>query len=379
MNKRGSVKIWLRPNTEIVWLRKSVNGVRISLPSGKTKKEIKIVERHAEALFWEAYKEKYPEKPIEEDRYMPKPKTLVFTETQSSLTFKEYGEYILSITSNSLKLRSKEAYEESFKKVCEFFGDMDLASIRASTIEEWQTLMLEHYAPATINRKLRTILSKVLEYAEADEIISKNPIKRVSTLKVPKREINTYTAEEIQKLLDVADEQFADLLRIAIFTGLRAGELIALKWSHIDFKNLYITVCEIKHTAGKYRGEVQHSTKGGYDRRVELLPQVFKALERQKRRTGLKGEYVFLNQYGNPYQDSKHIRVKLQKLLSQAGLKNGTLHDLRKTFVTLMLQSGQSESWLKQMVGHIDISVTQKHYIGTLKADVEKLNNILVS
>lgn len=66
-------------------------------------------------------------------------------------------------------------------------------------------------------------------------------------------------------------------------------------------------------------------------------------------------------------------------MLKRVGLKHGTLHDLRKTYATLMIQSGQSEAFVKQNAGHVDFSITEKHYLGRLKADREKIEKLLAS
>ena len=153
---------------------------------------------------------------------------------------------------------------------------------------------------------------------------------------------------------------------------MRPGEIIALKWSKVDFNMKQILV-DSRIREGKV-----DLPKGGKIRLINMLPQAEEALRAQQRDTGLRSEYVFLNRDGRPYYQIDYINLKFKNVCEKAGVRVDSLYNMKDTFITHMLQTGQNETWLTQQIGHDEISTTRKHYTGTLKPDEKKFLELVI-
>lgn len=345
----GMANIYTRGNT--LWVYAYVDGVkeRYSLKKKDNKTNRAWAEKNKEKLFYELHSKKKP--PIDK------------------ITLREYGLYVLEITSKNRSSFTQKENLRHFKKVCEYFGDMRLATIKASDIQKWQNSL--SYAPKTV-RNYRGTLNIILEMAYQDEIINRNPLKSVRAPKKPRTIPFSYSEDEVKKILENSQGQMKNILQFAFFSGVRPSELIALKWSDINFNADSIKI------ERRIRDGNIDMPKGYKARIIDLLPQAKKALKNQQLLTGL-GEWVWLSQLGVAYRTPKKINEGFKKICIKAGVRHALFYDATKnTFCTLMLEYGQSESWLIQQVGHENINVTRAHYIGKIKPDFSKLKGIAV-
>jgi integrase len=171
------------------------------------------------------------------------------------------------------------------------------------------------------------------------------------------------------------------LFLTALRTGMRVGELIALKPGDIDFNGSFI---EVRQSA--VRGEIS-TPKSGKDRRVDMsteLKKVLKAhLTARKEETLKKGwkklpEWLFYNNVGNLI-DINHLRKRVfYKALEKAELRKIRVHDLRHTYATLRIQSGHNIADVSKQLGHHSINITVDTYYhwvpGTNKSEVDQLD-----
>ena len=121
-----------------------------------------------------------------------------------------------------------------------------------------------------------------------DEIINKNPFDRVKNLAVQTREPETFTAEEVAKILSELEAQEKILIQFAFWSGLRTSELIALRWQDVDLAHNRIF---IRHA--KVRGYLKGTKTSAGTREVALQSQAKEALLSQQTHTGKIGEIVF--------------------------------------------------------------------------------------
>jgi integrase len=131
------------------------------------------------------------------------------------------------------------------------------------------------------------------------------------------------------------------------FTGLRFGEMAALKWRNVDLDRKTARICETL----VYGVEGSPKTKKS-NRDIDLLPPVIEALESQKQITYGKSEHVFLDLSGNPLK-TDHVRNVIWKpALKKAEIPYRPLMQTRHTFATLMLSEGENIGWVQNMLGH---------------------------
>ncbi len=231
-------------------------------------------------------------------------------------------------------------------------------------VMQWQNSL--EFAPKTI-LNYRSVLNMILDMAYNDEIIERNPLTAVKPPKVIESLSDIYDLDEINILVDTAKGQFKNVLEFNFFSGMRPSELIALKWTKVNFDNHFAKIDE------RIRDGEIALPKGGKIRIIDLLPRAEKALKRQLELTAHK-EYVFVSQYGNRYNTPDSLNDQFKKLCKKCGLREGIFYDTKDSFCTLMLENNMNETWLTQQIGHETISVTRKHYVGKIKPDFTQLN-----
>lgn len=336
----------------VIILDGTVDGKRHRLTTGKKadKRLLEWYKRHADDEFFKLYGEKYP------------------TRSNKVLTFKEYGEYILEISSNNRNSFSQREIMQQFKKLCETFGDMDLAEIKASHILKWQNSC--GFAPKTV-QNYRGTLNLILKMALYDEIITKNPLTVVKPPKKVYKETFVFSQEDMQLLISKSSEQFRNLLMFNFFAGLRGSELIALRWDDIDFNSNTIRIDT------RIREGIEDITKSKRVRIIDMLPQARKALKQQRLLTGLKNDFVFVTQYGKPYKTPNVITKLLRDLCVECGVSVGTMHTVRKSCNTLLKQYGMPQDWILDQLGHVEDGVNREYYTGRIKPDMSKIGRVL--
>jgi len=192
--------------------------------------------------------------------------------------------------------------------------------------------------------------------------LPENPVSAVD--RQPQRragKIEVLDPGEVAALTRAADsEQDAATFAVAAFTGLRMGELRALRWDDVDFAKRLV------HVRRGYAGG--RESEGGKSHRVRSVPMVdqvvpwLDGLSRRERFTD-PDDLVFPNPVGEHFDDST-VRKAFKQALSAAGLKAIRFHDLRHTFGTLAVQAFPLTD-VKAFMGHADIPTTMVyvHYV----------------
>jgi len=339
-------------NYGIIILDGTVEGKRHRLTTGKKsdKRLLTWYKRHADTEFFKLYEHKFG------------------SVSKKNISFKEYGTYILNISQNNRNQFSQKEELQRFKKICETFGDMDIADIKASHVLKWQNDC--GYAPKTI-QNYRGTMNMILKMALYDDIISKNPLSVVKLPKKIKGEVQIFNQSEMETLVGSSTGQLRNVLLFLFFSGLRGSELIALRWNDIDFNSNTIRIDT------RIRDGVEDVTKSKTVRIIDMLPQARKALKNQQLLTGLKNDYVFLSFYGKPYKRPCHLSGAIKELCKKVGVKVGTLQTIRRSCNTLFKQYGLPHDWILDQLGHIEDGVNREHYTGKLKPDLTKIGRVL--
>lgn len=202
-------------------------------------------------------------------------------------------------------------------------------------------------------------------YAQAfdDELIAVNPFVGWTPKKAaaPKEEddIDPFTQAEVNAIIDAAEGQIRNLFRFAFWTGLRTSELIALRWTDVDFVGRSVTV-----KRAKVRKQVKAPKTAAGRRTVVLLEPAWEALTAQRAHTQLAGGEVFLNpRTGEPWEHDGPIRkTAWQPALKKAGVRYRYPYQTRHTFASTLLSAGENPVWVAAMMGHKDWAMIIKVY-----------------
>ena len=144
------------------------------------------------------------------------------------------------------ELTQKNHFHTYNRHIKPHFGNKKIDEIKPSQIATWQNKLLETISTKSLSF-VRAVFNVIFNDAIRDEIIVKNPLKLIKKPKIiPIRDINPFTLEEINKILYYMDDKVKIFFAIGFFTGMRTGEIIALKWSDIDLENNTISISRAK-------------------------------------------------------------------------------------------------------------------------------------
>lgn len=255
--------------------------------------------------------------------------------------------------------RSWRRDEQIMKHLSPMFGAMLLQNISVGQIERYKSVRLDEGAsPATVNRE--TALLKHL-FNEADRrgyYCGRNPMKAVKFLPEDNLKVRTVSEAEEGALMKCCLPYQQDLVRFALNTGLRLGDIVGLKWKEVDWERRTITV-QVRKT-----------------RRMQELPLNVDALSVVRAADAVRkqSEFVFYNPMtGEPWKD---LWLGFKKACRKAGIEAVTWHTFRHTFATRLLRAGVSFMTVKRLLGHSSSKITERYVHETFEDDRRGVESI---
>jgi integrase len=237
-------------------------------------------------------------------------------------------------------------------------GRRRLDEIGHKEIETYKSQKLkEGLSPKSINNQLTT-LHKLLDVAVDWGILEHVP--RVKWLKGPKAEFDFLTFDETDRLLAAAEPKWFPMIALALKTGLRMGELIALEWGDVD---LFAGRLVVRRS--NWRGQVG-SPKNGRSREVPLSDETVRVLKAHRH---LRGELVFCDERGESLAYEAG-RDPLRRACRRAGLRKVGWHTLRHSFASHLAMRGVPLKAIQELMGHSTIEMTMRY--AHLSPDVKK-------
>ncbi len=293
-----------------------------------------------------------------------------------AVTFRSYVEDVW-FPSRHLELSTRQAYASILDHhFLPFFGDMAMRRIMPSTVQSWVTkVSAEGLSPVTI-KKNHVMLHSVFRRAVRDRIIAFNPCSETELPKVVRKQARTLTPEEYARLHNAIPERYQDLVQTCIETGLRWGELVALRPRHIDFLrrtvNIEETIVEIskKHSPTGERNIVKPYPKNDKPRVLGLRQGLLDRLAARIQRLGLDRDDLLFPSTdlagGAPIsRNTFRSRVWLPAVAqANIGFKV-RMHDLRHAHASWLLAGGADLAGVMERLGHAQIQTTQR-YLHTL-------------
>lgn len=215
--------------------------------------------------------------------------------------------------------------------------------------------------PSTIEVHMR-ILSLCLKLAVKDEILEKNPCQYLSLPKKEKASRTWLSADDLKKFLtiDTTNDTKGNALKFSTLTGLRRGELLALKWSDIDYDQHTVKVSKSLTKVAK--GWTISKTKTNESiRTIPLNDIALEILNDQKKLTG-SNALIFSKAKGTHFNPSS-LYDDLKCILKQAGLQNIRIHDLRHSFASILHEANIDHKTIQSLLGHANIQTTLNIYV----------------
>lgn len=249
------------------------------------------------------------------------------------------------------------------------FGEMPIRDLKVSHVEKWRNDLLQRFTAKTV-KEYQIVMRGIFQKALHDEEIGRNPVDALDNLKVKKPNVVPFMPHEVKLILDTAQGWFKNYLALGFMTGMRVGEIVALKWENVDFQKREIYVCASR-SMGK---EGSTKTQSGI-RYIPIMDTLFPFLENQYQISGDK-EYMFVNQYGNPFYDYKTIgSIQWTDILKACNLEHRRMYEMRHTCATNLLMSGQySVNEIASILGHSTPQMLFERYTRNISAERKPFN-----
>lgn len=256
-------------------------------------------------------------------------------------------------------------------------GHIQLDKFVHTHINEYIDYLEELELSTSTMQKHLNVLSGIFNLAVTNDIIAKSPMKKVKKISVIYEKGDVYTNEEVEQFIQLLDKeenkQMALLLKLAVTSGARRGELLALQWNDVDFTNNTI---HIRHSISytKAEGYVLRKPKTEKSiRTISINPKIMNELNKHKliKNTdrleanelweGGKYFFVFSSAFGKPFFPTVPSRY-FTRLLKRTGFKKIRFHDLRHTHVTYLINKGATLNDISKRLGHSSIAITYDVY-----------------
>lgn len=267
--------------------------------------------------------------------------------------------------------------DQTEKYIIPAFGDMNIQQLKNIDVQKWifslQTaspLTGKPLSPKTI-KNIWLNLSAAMKKAVMLELIPKNPCDNITLPKLERFQPDVYSMDEVAKLLDCAKgTDMYLILMMEVCLGLRRGELLALKWHHVNFSEGILSVEENLVTVANERITKTPKTKSGV-RNIQIPATLLMLLKQTKEEHHAGNDaYIICQPDGSPYK-SDSLSLKFRRFLKANNLKHIRFHDLRHINATIMLTSGISPKVAQERLGHANYQITMDIYSHVLKS-VEK-------
>ena len=291
---------------------------------------------------------------------------------ESSMLFGTFAEeQWTTLVLPTLKLSTQHGYKTVLAKhLLPYWRDWRLRDIGRQDVQQWVADRFRRKLGWQTVRNAWTLLSGILETAVEYGYLSMNPARGV---KFPEKELKEapvlFTAEDFMKLLEQLDEPYRTMARLIAVTGLRIGELLAVRWRCLDLEIGTLSVRE-----SVYEGKFQSPKTRKSRRTMPLGPQTIVWLREHRLRAKRteSDDLLFGNRKGQPLRESKLLRNVLQPAAERAGLGRVTWHQFRHIHSSLLNDLRVPVKIAQEQLGHSSISTTLNIYTHVVDASHRK-------
>ena len=280
-----------------------------------------------------------------------------FDSKNSNYTIDQYSSIWFQQKQRNWSHTTIRGYTQKYKSyIAPNFGHMRLKDFKASMFDEWASK--QKLSGKSIN-EARNVIHQIFKRAFYDGVIDSNPAERIERYKQKHTEPEPFNRIEISKILNALEQPYREFYQFAFFTGLRTGELLALRWQDVELEK-GIAHIRSNITLGK---EKEPKTRGSI-RKLELLPEAIDALHSIINSDYFDEFRVFIDpKTKTTYKYADGLRKYIwMPALKSAGVKYRYPYQCRHTFASMMLSEGRNPIWVSTQMGHADWGMIRKTY-----------------
>lgn len=291
----------------------------------------------------------------------------------SKMTLAEFlKDWMESVAKNSLKIATYEVYELILNThILPALGHVKLPQLAPMVLQKFYNQKIDEGLSADYTRKIHYVLSSALNHAVKWRLLSTNPCSLTDPPKINVKEMKTWSIDELKRFLTHTSDTYLHIAYIlALYTGMRMGEILGLRWKDIDFHQGRIHV--LQSLARSKKGLIFQDTKSkGSKRSIDITEDVIAALKKhrsqQNQNKRLLGaaykdhDLVVCSQLGTP-MSRENLRRHYKRMIKECGVPKIRFHDLRHTHATIMLQLSEHPKIVSERLGHSRTSLTLDVY-----------------
>ncbi len=307
--------------------------------------------------------------------------------TLATGTQRKLGEYLESwienVHKNNIRISTYVKYKKLIKYIVADLGEVWLQKLTPEQVQQFYAKKRKDGLSSKTVHEIHGVLHLALKHAVRWNYVSRNVCDLLDSPRVVSRRGTPLTLDQARRLLEgIQGHRLEAVLMMAMITGMRKGEILALRWSDVDFERQVLHVLRTVDYIPPY-GYVENEPKTQAGKRTIDLPAFFLEMLKQHRvkqsKQRLKvGEawenrdLVFADLAGG-YLNPIHVLRMFKKILQQAGLPHMHFHDLRHSAATILISMGIHPKVIQELLGHSDISITlgiYGHLFPSMQQDV---------
>jgi integrase len=290
---------------------------------------------------------------------------------ESRVTVAEWS-HVWVATKSHLKPRTREKYDSVLRIwVLPRWGPVPLIAVTHADVVAWVAQVREQVSAAQTRHAL-DIVSQMLKLAVRDGRLARNVTEGVSKPRVPRPEQRFLSYKEVARLAGECQPPYDLLVIILAFTGLRFGEVAALRVGDVDLVRSRLA---INWSLVEIAGGLHRDTPKSHRRRTVPIPTFLRAPLMEYIAGRDRDQPLFTSAKGKLLRNSNFRHYIFDPAVMRAGLAPLTPHDLRDTAASLAVASGASVKAVQRMLGHASAAVTLDIYAGLFDADLDDVSD----
>lgn len=274
----------------------------------------------------------------------------------------------------------KDTTIELYKSYIQNFKKIHFTQAKKINSRDINKLILDWKNDGIKNKSINNLLgflSSCYNYSVENRFISFNPVDKKHRQSRKHEKIQYLTEDEIylfkQAIKDYPKDKRLALL-LDIHTGLRIGELLALEWSDIDFKNKTLNV-----NKQYYKRKLTTPKTIESVRKIDLDDIILNELREYKQNLKVVYKLIFSGESGGYWDRGKFIENYFKKAVEAIGHPDYTFHSLRHTHAAFLLSNEVDIKYVQERLGHTDATTTLNTYVHVMPKTKSKMNKIFTN
>ncbi|GED67736.1 site-specific integrase [Brevibacillus reuszeri] len=291
--------------------------------------------------------------------------------------------WLNTILQSTLRISTYDNYSKAIvKRIIPALGKLKLKDVHSDHIQSFYLALVKEGLSSEYIRYLHSILKSFFTYQMRLQNITKNVVELAIPPRIGRKEQRTWSINEAVRFLEVAKEDtqsYYIVYLLALYTGLRRGEILSLRWKDCDLNQGKISVCQTLYYSNQQFHFLEPKTSRSNrlvsipDTVVEILKTYRLKQEKHKREMGSAYEdydLIAANEIGQPI-NPRSLTGHFRRMIQKASVPKIRFHDTRHTHATILLKLGEHVKIVSERLGHSNAAMTMNVY-SHVTSDMQK-------